>query len=515
MHKYKEKIIYGSYFVLVFGFLLVVFLKIHPLVIFNSDDWLYASYDRIGTPLWGEWNPCRVLPENMMSWVTYVCAFVLMPLFDIGFMDATIIGYGVWYSICIMIYFVLFVMFLKKKKQLPLFLVISISLIFFIMHFMVYLRYINDGGLNQHMFMALYTTCIFYYAIPNLWNAGLVFYLLTFDVNKIFKERRYVRIGILLLMVYLAVFSDLFQTIILISFVSYRILICLIEQIRKYKKEIGKIICETVRNTILECSSIVVWLISLVFEINGGRSDMLGGGQVQITANLKSSIEAFFSFYKMSLSKMFIVSFVGVFIVAVVIFLVKRKKQTVADKSCLKYILCFTYCLIICSIFEILLGAKIYVGYLNRADVMFGCTLYMILIFVVLLVYVLQNVRIFSAFIPLYIYVIVSFSIFFSHSFMINSSSWIPYQTCKEIGESIIEQITQADEQALKEVTVHVPNFGENINNYPLNTAPYEYTTFSFGYIVSDALYKYDIIHRPIVVKIQPDNDMNHRFHMD
>ena len=98
---------------------------------------------------------------------------------------------------------------------------------------------------------------------------------------------------------------------------------------------------------------------------------------------------------------------------------------------------------------------------------------------------------------------------------MINSSSWIPYQTCKEIGESIIEQITQADEQALKEVTVHVPNFGEDINNYPLNTAPYEYKTFSFGYIVSDALYKYDIIHRPIVVKIQPDNDMNHKFHMD
>ncbi len=512
MHKYKEKVIYSSYFVLVFGFLLVVFLKIHPLVIFNTDDWLYASYDRIGTPLWGEWNPCRVLPENMMSGVTYVCAFVLMPLFDIGFIDATSIGYGIWYSICIMVYFVLFVMFLKKKKQLPLFLVISISLIFFIMHFMVYLRYLADGGKNQHMFMALYTTCIFYYAIPNLWNAGLVFYLLTFDVTKIFKERRYVRIGILLVMVYLAIFSDLFQTIILISLISYRILICLIEQIKKHKKQVGKIICETVQNTVLECLSIVLWLISLIFEINGGRSDMIGNDTT--ISSIPMAIKAFFDFYKVSLSKMFIVSFVGVFVVATIIFLVKRKKQNIKDKACLKYILCFTYCLVICSVFEILIGAKIYVGYLCRADVMFGCTLYMILIFIVLLIYVLQNIRIFLIFIPLYIYVIISFSIFFSHNFTINSSAWVPYQTCKEIGESIVEQITQADSQALKEVTVRVPKF-DNINNYPISTVPYEYTTFSFGYIVSDALYKYDIIHRPIVVTIQPDENLNHKFHMD
>ncbi len=512
MTKYKEKIIYTIYFLLIFGFLLVVFLKVQPLVLFNSDDWLYASYDRLAVPLWKEWNPCRILPETLMSWCTYVSAYVLMPVFHLSFIDATITGYGILYSLFILLYFVLFVRFLKKKFNLSLFSLTAVSLLFFILHFMIFLRYISGDIKNQHMFMGMNTACYFYYAIPNLWNAGLVFFFLTSDGHTVLKKQNYAVIAIVLFAVYLAVFSDLFQTIILISFVSYRILLCFIKQIRKTKKQIFLNLYTTFRNTLLYCCTVVLWLISLVFEYNGGRSDMVTNAKWQ--SSVTDALKMFCNFFINSLSKLFIISFIGVFIIAIVIVLLKRKKHTPFDKTCFRYLLCFVYCFLLTAIFEILVSSRISPLYLCRADVMFGCVLYLILMFIITLVYVLQNVKILTAFLPLYLYIVLSFCVFFSHNYFIATSSYIHYQSCKEIDEYIVEQIVDADRKALHAVTVRVPRF--NIEtNYPINTVPYECTTFSFGYIVSDTLYKCDVIHRPIVVTIQPDESLNKKFHLD
>ena len=511
MIKYKEKIIYTVYFLLVFGFLLTVFLKIHPLVLFNSDDWLYASYDRMGIPLWGEWNPCRVLPENLMSWCTYFCTYVLMPIFHLEFMDSIIIGYGIIYSIFIFIYFFLFVLFLKKKMKLSLYRIIGISLIFFILHFMALLRYLSGDAKNQHMFMALYTTCYFYYAIPNLWNSGMVFFFLFSDIHSYIRKRRYVVISILCLTTYLAIFSDLFQTIILISFMSYRILTDFIEQCRKHKKQIFRNVYETFRNTVFYCCGIAVWLVSLIFEYNGGRSEMIS--EERWIDVLSNSVRTYFGFFKNNLSKLFIVSFAGALIVAIVVFLINRKKTTAFDKSCCRYVLCFTYCFVVTSLFEILVCTKTGVNYLGRIDVMFGCMLYLILIFIVMLIYILHHIPFSGIFVPLYIYFIVSFSVFFSHNYYVTSSDQVDYRICKEISNSIVHQIMEADKKSQKEVTVYVPYFvGEN--NYPINTVPYGYTTFSYAYIVSDTLYKCDVIHKPIVITIQPDKKLNQKFHL-
>ena len=509
--RYKEKLVYTLYFLLVFGFLLTVFLKIHPLVLFNSDDWLYASYDRLAVPLWKEWNPCRILPETLMSWCTYFCAYVLMPVFRLGFMDATVIGYGILYSVFILIYFFLFVRFLKKKYSLSLFQIISVSFLFFLLHFMVFLRYISGDLKNQHMFMASYTTCYFYYAIPNLWNAGLVFFFLTSNVDSHIKKRHYTAVAIIVLAVYLAVFSDLFQTIILISFMSYKILVCFIRQIPKNKKQIFRCFYTTIRYTFFYCCALVIWLISLVFEYNGGRSRMVNDASWQ--SSITESVKVFLSFFSTNLSKLFIVSFIGIFVLATIVFLVKRKQKSVSDKLCIRYFLCFLYCLAVTSVFEILLASRTALFYLLRADVMFGCMLYILLLFIVMLVYVLQNIRIFTVFLPLYLYIAVSFSVFFSHNYYVTSSNNVDYKTCKEIGEYIVTQIVDADRKAQKTVTVHVPRFADE-TNYPINTVSYEYTTYSFGYIVSDTLYKCDVIHRPIVVTIQPDETLNTKFHL-
>ena len=64
----------------VFGFLLVWFTQIHPLVVYDADDWTYLAYVRSATPIWGDWNPAKVFPETVMPFFSTVAVYTLMPL---------------------------------------------------------------------------------------------------------------------------------------------------------------------------------------------------------------------------------------------------------------------------------------------------------------------------------------------------------------------------------------------------------------------------------------------------
>lgn len=64
----------------VFGFLFVWFTQIHPLVVYDADDWTYLAYVRSATPIWGDWNPAKVFPETVMPFFSTVAVYTLMPL---------------------------------------------------------------------------------------------------------------------------------------------------------------------------------------------------------------------------------------------------------------------------------------------------------------------------------------------------------------------------------------------------------------------------------------------------
>lgn len=51
-----------------------------PIVPFDTDDWCYMGYYRLPIPIWGDWNPSRVLPEVMMPYVSIFAARVIYPL---------------------------------------------------------------------------------------------------------------------------------------------------------------------------------------------------------------------------------------------------------------------------------------------------------------------------------------------------------------------------------------------------------------------------------------------------
>ncbi|MBC6910552.1 hypothetical protein DT304_04555, partial [Lactobacillus reuteri] len=64
----------------IFIFIYVYLTQISPIVPFDGDDWRYIGALRIPLPMWGVWNPTRVLPETLMSVGGYIAAFIVYPI---------------------------------------------------------------------------------------------------------------------------------------------------------------------------------------------------------------------------------------------------------------------------------------------------------------------------------------------------------------------------------------------------------------------------------------------------
>ena len=65
---------------LAFIFFFVWYTQIHPISLFDGDDWRYVSDSRSAVPIWGAWNPSRIFPEIFMPLCSGAAAYVVYPL---------------------------------------------------------------------------------------------------------------------------------------------------------------------------------------------------------------------------------------------------------------------------------------------------------------------------------------------------------------------------------------------------------------------------------------------------
>lgn len=66
----------------VFLFSFLWFSQVHPLTVYDADDWRYISEVRAGIPMWGYWNPSRVFPEVFLPFFSSLAVYGLMPLLE-------------------------------------------------------------------------------------------------------------------------------------------------------------------------------------------------------------------------------------------------------------------------------------------------------------------------------------------------------------------------------------------------------------------------------------------------
>lgn len=473
----------------IFLFAVTFFAKIHPLVPYDMDDWLYVGWRRNAYPIWKDWNPARVFPETFMSLVSDFGVHVLMPLFRMDYIHALILAHAVSVASFITLYIMMFRRFLKERTGISDAAVYGLTLLFLLFHFSILRRQYNG---NQHLFWTFNVTGYYYYVIPNLMNAALALYFGAKGYAGI-RDLSPIRKGMLLLGIYLAVFSNLFSSIILVAPIAGSVLceayICL--------KRKNQSLIQYLRKECWQLLVLVFWLISLIYEANGGRAGGAGAFALQ------DSIAGFLAWggrlnlQTMALSALIIGAGIGCCLYS------KKKKEEASPA--VKQLPGSVFCLIVCAVFEILLCAKVGTDKLEICRVIFSVFFYAFMIVFVFAAEILQRIPKALILLPLILYVLLMNTRMGERIFLEENGIDLDAKLCIAIDQDILDQIVAADRAGLSEAVIQVPlEEDQEQENWP--------HVIRMGSALSQTLYKHGIISRRIELEIQPDHAMNERF---
>ena len=485
--KKSEKIVIFSFISVTFVFLFIFFTKINPIVVFDTDDWLYIYYTRPAIPLWEDWNPSRIFPEILMR-ISSAFGVYIINLFLNNYILSITVGFAIFVSVFICIYLFRLICFLKERVISSISFVISISAIFFLLHFLVFR---NNYADNEYLFRANDATCYFYYIIPALLNASVVLYFLEKNCYSFNSFKSNIHIGILIVCIYFSIFSNLFQSSIIMSLFSFIIVKELFFD--RYCSVILRV--KKISIPIMGC---VLWIISMIFEINGKRakSDLNNFDFLGTIKRLYSTIVYEFNVF-------FIVLFVFITIVSIILILKKRKKGEI--KTFLNYILFCLYCIIFSSIINILLCAKVGKQYIQRSDVLI-CVFFFVFLLISVLISLINNFVSIKIIMPLLVMIIFSFVFTGARTFKESNYINLEAERCIQIDNYLINQIKQAESNGLSEVNLHVPVF-KTADNWPIT---------DYGvYRISEALYVHHIINHKIDINFYPDKLVNKKFGLE
>lgn len=467
-------------------FLFIFFTRVNPIVVFDSDDWLYVYSTRPATPLWGEWNPSRILPEVLMSLVSEFGVYIINPFLN-DYISSISIAYAIALSIFICLYLYRFNRFIKARFSITTWLSLLVSFLFLALHFLVFRHFLSN---NEYLFRANDATCYFYYTIPSLINASIVLFFVEKNRFSFHDYESKSKLGILFLCIYFAVFSNLFPTIILISCLSF---VILKEFVVNHKASLKS----KIKNTQIPIICILLWGVSLLFEFFGGRARR-GSNPFDLVGTLKSLYSVVVRMNGL---------FVLILLIAVLILtflLISNRK----DKSLKPFIQIVFFCafgVVFTLLFNIILCAKVDINYIHRSEILICVFFYVFLLISAIICKILKHnfVRII---LPLLIVVVCSFVFTSSRTFMESNTEGFTSEKCKQIDEYLIEQIVKADENGLKEIQLHVPVF-EDQENWPIT----EYGAKR----IPKALYKHHIVQNEIEVVYYPDITVNEQFDLD
>lgn len=484
------------FFIIIFLIFLIFFSFVCPLVLYNADDWANLSGMRAAYPIWGGWNPIKVLPETIMPFCGYVSAYLINPIINDYVMSITICS-AIIFAVLITIYFYVLFKLLKERYELSISHNINIIIIFIFLHFAIF----KTNEYSTYMFYANNLTCYFHYLMPALINSILVLYLLLIKefLNKsvIFKN------GLVILWFYLAIFSNIFHSIILISFISVALLYSFFQNI-KYQN----IVVNDLKNFVSKNAAwfliIIVWLISLLFEANGGRADSIGRSILELP--VKETINILIHLLK-QISDGFLVLFFTSLFISAFIYLTKKSK-TEKDFYYKNTVLKLFFSSLITITFIVLVSAKTQIPgiYIGSSQVVFSFLFYIFVILLFSIGYILKNLPKLLSILPILCFVIFAYTFNADRHLFSGDMGGLSRYQCVLVDNYFIEQVVSADKAGEDEMELVVPK-GINNANWP-------HPSF-LGPAISRTLYTHGIISRNLKVEIKVDENLNKKFHLN
>lgn len=481
----RSLVAFGSIFIVLYIF----FTKIHPLIIFDTDDWTYISSTRDAFPMIESWNPARILPEILMPLCASVATFLIYPIMG-DYIMAMAYVFAFVLCLTIVIYIYMFALILEKKMNCDKDISIFVAIVFLLLHFMIFRNFPSN---NVYAFYSMDVTCYFYYIIPTLLNLILIFALELYP--KLFKlnDKHIIQTGFTFLTLYLAIFSNLFSSYIIAIWAGVKMVIPF--QFKNCKKGIAPLL-DFIKGHLLNVAIICLWLLSMLYELNGGRAHSLT--QASDIFPLKKTIILALDLCK-KINILFIFLFVVLFTVQLFISHAKHVK--------FKGVSVFTKQVVIFEllsiIYLIMLCAKTKSEYISRPEIILGPVAVLLFVWCIVLVKLIISWPKMGAVLPL-LCCIIFFNINVTgQTFLESNAKGIDWKVAYQVDNYIIQQIKQAEDKGKTEVQLHIPSYARD-DNWP--QALYAASKFS------QSLYKHGIISREIQVVMIPDKKVNLKY---
>ena len=500
MIKNKERVYAGAWYLFVFAFLYIWFTQIHPLILFDSDDWLYVAYVRRGIPLWGNWNPAKLFPETLMPMVCSAAVHLLYPLTG-DYVGAIMVVSALLVSLFLTVYIWAFTRLIRDSFSLSTPVTLLLSALFFLLHFLA-LR--SEESANQYLFYCWDVNCYYNYLIPGVLNAILVMLMAN---DRLFPAlwSGSVKKGFFLLAVYLAVFSNLASSGVLAAYAGSRVLLALVEKLRK--KITWK---ELFRETALHLGILTLWLVSAVFELSGGRASGSIGGVGELLRAAANILEALSHPTVYSAKAFLLLGFLTAGSAAAV-WLLNRKKRKAADKEGWEKTSVFTFVSFLISgaallVYMVLLMAVVEWTSVRRSEYLFVLFFYLLLLVLYVLCYVVKKCPDAVLALPVLLYVLLTCTNTTGQTFRDSNMDNYPAEICAQITNDLIDQFIQADAEGVEYLQLRVPDFPKDLN-WPLFEGEN-----SFG--IADSLYEHGVTRRRIEFTSVPDPALNEKYQL-
>ncbi|MCQ2517771.1 MAG: hypothetical protein MJ119_03330 [Lachnospiraceae bacterium] len=481
----------------IFVALCFFFMYAHPMYIYDTDDWMYAARSRLGIPIPGYWNPTRVLPEVLMPLAAEMGIGLIMP-FTGDYFGSIEIACALFLCIPATIYIVMLANFAKREFKLGNAVASGIMVFAAILQFMpFYTEYFK----HAHMFYANNVTCVFFYVISGIVNAILMFILWKNEHIKWSDKEHLIRHGLLILLIFLALNSNLFQSIVSMAFVG-----CILTERlcgALFKDRETKLILRVkdfVKTNLDYLAMLVCWFGVLSLEGTGGRAEL---GKENLFAEIPQTLK----FFKQACRHMhvfFLAAVAGSIVFALVVYILTRtvkKENSDKEKTFMKNFLRQIFCLVLTFVFIILLCAKVNPGYIKLTSVLWGIVFYVMLIMMNCIGYCLSKIPYLAFAIPLILFVLCS-------EFVVTRDDYGDIydwpETIKQIDEDILSQVLDAYERGEKEIVVHVPDCGAPY--WPFDTVG------SGGEKIATTLYRHGFTDEILKITLVPDTAINEKY---
>lgn len=480
----------------IFIFSFIFFSQIHPLVLFDGDDWTYIAVFRKPFPLWGSWNPSRVLPEVAMPLVGYVSAY-FTNLFVHDYIYSITLTVAFILAVLLVFVYIIFIRYLESFKVIEHPVLYFLGIILIIANFGLFK---SQGQNNVYMLSAVNLTCYFYYVIPSLLNSILVLYMCGCEnIDDSFKNMHSLQKDVFIILAYFAIFSNVFNSAILAIFCFSNILY----DSFNYKKKLFGNVRTIISDNKVSIYVVLSWVVSLIFEMRGGRAVFLGKSHSYFDLPIKETTLYFLSLLKL-INHYWLALLIISICFAFISFLGKPKSLSI-NKKIKKDTIIFAISGLIIGVFLILVCAKAAPSYAKSIDCVYGFYFYLLMVFSLSVIYIITRFARLKLLLPIVSVIIFILATNSLQPFVeTNFGNHLPSE-CKAIDENLIRQIQEADKNKEKTMVLNVPK-GDDNDNWP--------HPMYMGKNISRALFAHGLISKNITIKIQPDISMNEKYYI-